>query len=147
MRDGLHGVFRRAKVGRLNVGGPDERARVILGGMREIDQHGRVSGERQRLACGFLRACEKHHVCVAQRLFIQSPNQRGLARMLGQDSGLFRIRGDQFQIDRKTALGDQVPQLAAHEGFAANQRPVAYASQSDAPVFPAPPECAAADGE
>ena len=46
--------------------------------------------------------------CVAQRLFIQSPNQRGLAALLGQDAGLFRIRGDQFQIDRQTALGDQV---------------------------------------
>jgi hypothetical protein len=65
VRDGLHGVVRRAKFGRLHVGGPDERARVILGGVREIDQDGRVSSERQRLIGGFRRTCEKHQACVA----------------------------------------------------------------------------------
>ncbi len=126
---------RRAKSGRLHVGRANERARVIFGGVREVDHDRRRRQDRAPRCADSAEPARNTTLASRKRRLFQAPNQRGLIAHRGQGAGLFSSLGDEFQIHGQSRLS---PRRSRTSRPISDSLPtsaqVCDISQSDAPA-------------
>lgn len=118
MSDDVERVRGNVEAGRLEQGSAEAGAGVVLEGLGEVEEEGRVRGagdDVEGQAGGGGGTGQEGRAGAGEVVLVERRHDHGFAVLLGERAGLRGVGADQLDADRETCLGQHLANLAADE--------------------------------